>query len=63
MRERLLRSGRNDNVQYVIKDITSAIARVFSKAITRFQNGELGAASQRQDNYSAKLTENVFPEM
>ncbi|OOP56247.1 MAG: hypothetical protein AYP45_10055 [Candidatus Brocadia carolinensis] len=49
MIERLLRFARNDNVQYVIKGITSVIARVFSEAISRFHNGELVAASLRQE--------------
>ncbi|OOP55131.1 MAG: hypothetical protein AYP45_16520 [Candidatus Brocadia carolinensis] len=40
MGERLLRFARNDNIQYVI-------ARVFSEAISRFLNGELGAALLR----------------
>jgi len=45
MRERLLRFARNDNAPYVIKGIVCVIARVFSEAISRFHNGELGAAS------------------
>ena len=49
MRERLLRFARNDNVPYVIKGIASVIARVFSEAISRFHNGELVAASLRQE--------------
>ncbi len=54
MRERLLRFARNDNAPYIIKGIVCVIARVFSEAISRFHNGELGAASMLYE-FSRKI--------
>ncbi|KKO20768.1 MAG: hypothetical protein BROFUL_00511, partial [Candidatus Brocadia fulgida] len=51
IREGLLRFARNDNGQYVTKDIASVIARVLSEAISRFHNGELVAAVPRYGIY------------